>query len=108
MESPIAKNVTDNQKKSRQNKKICRELEKEVASSPQKSREAKKRSRESKKKARGQKKSRCPFQATVFFAASLRSSFLFAEPLLLRMVFTKSILSAHRFEYAEKKNREGI
>ena len=65
MESPIAKNVTDNQKKSRQNKKICRELEKEVASSPQKSREAKKRSRESKKKARGQKKSRCPFQATV-------------------------------------------
>ena len=67
MESPIAKNVTDNQKKSRQNKKICRELEKEVASSPQKSREAKKRSRESKKKARGQKKSRCPFQATVVF-----------------------------------------
>ena len=33
----------------------------------------------------------------------LRSSFLFAEPLLLRMVFTKSILSAHRFEYAKKK-----
>ena len=36
----------------------------------------------------------------------LRSSFLFAEPLLLRMVFTKSILSAHRFEYAKKKKIE--